>query len=95
MRKLHVATKDKPNHGMKIGKLLLITWLDHTTFPDNIWRTKKQMNALSPSEMRTVGWLLKETEDYIIVVSTKNCDTYTGEFCIVKSTIRGVQELNE
>ena len=55
---------------MKAGKLYLITWLDHVTFELNSWRSEEDLDDLQPLEVITIGWLMKEEKDHIIVAGT-------------------------
>ena len=76
-------------------KLLKIKWIDHTTFTNAAWRDRKFVEKeLTPVHITTVGWLLKETEDYYLLASTKSDDSsMKHEFLILKGTVKKVKEL--
>jgi len=62
---------------VKEGYLLVIVdWLDITSH-DGAWLDIEEAKKYVPSRMRTVGFLLKEEPDYIVVVSTVSDDLDT------------------
>lgn len=75
-------------------KLLKITWLDHCKYSNTKWRSKEELSDLTPLIVTTLGWVIKETNDYYILASTKaKGGSYEGEFLILKGTIKKVKEL--
>lgn len=70
--------------------LEIIKWMDHTASSVPGWKDHATANNISPSAVFTVGWVVKETPDYIITVATteKNIDGQVqGEMCILKKVI--------
>lgn len=71
-----------------------VEWWDHSSFKENCWRPIDEINDLDPVTIRTVGWLTKETEDYIILTSTlarpQEGYTQNGEhsMCILKGVMK-------
>ncbi len=67
-----------------------IDWLDHASFSHSSWRPLEDTKAdLTPYAISSVGWLLKETDKYILIsphVSFEN-GSESGSKCILKSDI--------
>lgn len=79
-------------------KLVYVTWLDHCSFTNSMWRVKEEYDALSPPLCQTVGWVLKEDDDMMVVVQTFQehddfDDQFCGEMCILKTNIKTLKEL--
>ena len=47
-----------------------------------------EADALTPALVRSVGWVIKETEDSIVLVSQNGENEIDGEICIVKVCIK-------
>jgi hypothetical protein len=71
-------------------KIVRIRWLDICT--SNDWESADKGAELSPADCVTVGYLLKETPDVIVVASTwtffedeahTNCRTSIPRGCVV------------
>jgi hypothetical protein len=75
-------------------KLVKVGWYDHCSFTENHWRTIEEYDDLSPFYIETVGWVIKETKKYIIVVSTlSESGKVLGDMCILKNTTKFIKEL--
>lgn len=76
-------------------KPIFVRWLDHSAFDSNNWHEMSStMSDITPFEVVTLGYLLKEEEDYIIVASTITSNENTlGEFCILKACIKERRDL--
>ena len=70
-------------------QLEYIKWLDHTAWDKAEWNDIEALEELEPVSVYSVGWVIKETEDYIIIVSTIQPDTdiVHSEFCVLKGAI--------
>lgn len=79
-------------------ELVYVEWLDHVSFTTSTWRSEDEFDDLSPIRCETVGWIIKETDDFIIVIGTRNEPTnkdidteheenYLGDILILKSAI--------
>ena len=78
-------------------------WLDHCSTPNRHWVSMEDVLGLSPVIVHTVGWVVKETDDYLIVVATmqqvdEGADASSQdvhcEMLIVKSCIKRREKLN-
>jgi hypothetical protein len=81
-------------------KLVYVEWFDHCSFTVAQWRTKEEYDVLQPPLCKTVGWILKEDKDKMIVVQTwqeseEFDDQFVGEMCIIKGNIKVIRELND
>ncbi len=67
----------------------LIEWLDHSSFSLNHWRDLAELQDLAPKPCTTIGFIVHETKDHLVVAGTANPeqDRYNGEMCIVKKCI--------
>lgn len=54
------------------SKAYWVKWVDSATHEGHQWRTKKEMDALTPSICEMVGFIYKTTADYIVFVSCRN-----------------------
>lgn len=77
-------------------ELELVEWIDHSTYEVNEWRLIEEIASdLTPQEIHTVGWVIGEDKNKIILVSSKhlrgvdddNAPRACGEICILKSAI--------
>ena len=70
-------------------KLVYIEWLDHCSFGSGCWNTKESCENMEPILAKTIGWLVKETDEHLVVVSTTLSDNYYGgDSLILKSCIK-------
>lgn len=75
-----------------------IKWLDHSSFTENVWRTKEEFEDRGPVECDTVGWILEETDQMYVIVSTMHLsdefeDKFCGDMCILKGSVQSVKVL--
>ena len=52
-------------------KCVAIRWTDINSF-DGAWLDLKESTTLKPIQMETIGWIVHQTKEYIVVVSTLN-----------------------
>lgn len=74
--------------------LVEVSWRDHSSFSDGGWSTLDAAQALEPILVRSVGFLVKDDETFVVLVAhltTGNCTA--GEMCILKSDIVSKKEL--
>lgn len=71
-------------------KLYYIEWLDPSS-EHNGWfeLVQNELEKLKPCVCQSVGWVIKETEEYIVIVSSLIPDDKqaSNDVCIVKSLI--------
>ena len=53
-------------------KAIYLEWVDSAGFPE--WQTKEEIDELVPYVVRTVGILVKETEETLIVAVAETVD---------------------
>ena len=75
-----------------------ITWLDHCTDSERGWQSLENILKLEPVVIDTVGWVVKETDDYLVMVASlqnvgENADVQ-GEMLVLKSCIKRREKLN-
>ena len=73
--------------------LVKVVWLDHCGYTQSVWRSTSFVKEdLAPFEVETIGFMLKETDDFIILASTISPDPEDEksqmEMCILKSCIK-------
>lgn len=69
-------------------ELVLLKWLDHSTFKKAEWHEFDQATELSPVTFWSVGWIIREESDYVVLANTSDRSECThGEFCIIKKAI--------
>ena len=74
-------------------KLVLIEWLDAISHNGSWFSTEDE---LLPSKCHSVGWVLKETSEYIHVAAhfSNDGEDMGGDICIPRGCIISVAELN-
>lgn len=70
-------------------KLLFVRWQDHHTFHENKWRDIDEFEEVPVYEVQSIGWLVKENKNHLIVAAhcAFDVDQITGEMMILKKTI--------
>ena len=77
-------------------KMVYVRWIDSgISLLGNVWQTKEEIQEIvennEPTE--TVGMLIHEDHDWIVVAQTINGDQYRGGYCIYKQNIMHMEEL--
>lgn len=72
------------------NELEYVVWLDHCSLgPTRTWQDLADAVNLKPVKMYSVGWIIKETKTYIILVPTHNTSDHSyGEMLILKGCIK-------
>lgn len=74
----------------------IIEWVDHCTSEEtSAWKNLERLREeLTPCTVRSAGWVLKETKDYLVLVSHIGINDERvwdqesqGEICILKGCI--------
>tara|TARA_R100001443_G_scaffold91879_1_gene98619 strand:+ start:785 stop:1039 length:255 start_codon:yes stop_codon:yes gene_type:complete len=75
--------------------LVLVNWVD-ILGEDDAWSSSEEVKELRPAEISTVGRLLIQTDDYIVVVSSwdHSGDHFGNVNCIPRGVIRELKELS-
>lgn len=55
----------------------LVTWLDIVSH-DGAWMDISEAKEYKPAPIQTVGWIIKEEEEYIVIVSSKDGEELVG-----------------
>ena len=73
---------------------VLVKWIDISSF-DGPWMTKAEAKELKPIHMETLGWIIHETEEYIIVVSTldNENDSVGNVNCLPRTLITDIKTI--
>ena len=73
---------------MNLTSFEIIEWLDHCTFTDSKWRSPEEINSLTPVKVVTLGFVVSETKDALLVVGTAaDNEALANEFLILKKAI--------
>lgn len=79
-----------------VGKLIRVSWYDHSTCANVGWLSLDELEASTPSRMTSVGWVAVDNKKFIVIASTHSSeDHYQGDFCILKGTIKKIKVLND
>ena len=68
---------------------VLITWNDITSC-DAAWMSLEEAMEYKPSPIQTLGWIIEDNEDYIVVigsVSTEEEDRVCGSVCAIPQAV--------
>ena len=74
-------------------KLVSVMWSDHCSVAE--WLPLEVAHALKPMLAETVGWLIFETDEYMIVAAERGRldSSVSNMTVIIKSCIIGIKEL--
>ena len=74
-------------------KIMIVEWEDITSNTEP-WLYISDALDLEPAQMTTVGWLVEDREDSIILISSIGDNKEVGDInCIPKSVIKDMREL--
>ena len=74
---------------MKKLKFKRITWIDSASITGGGWHSAEDINQLRPLEIKTAGYVVKETKDFITIASQVGEYGFaSGEVCIPKFAIK-------
>ena len=75
---------------------VVVEWLDITSH-DGAWLELKEAEEYVPTPMKTMGYLLKEENDYIVVVSTvaSTMDSVGSTNAIPRGCIQSITKLTK
>jgi len=75
-------------------RLVMVEWIDAISHDGGAWLSADDDN-LEPSNCRSVGWVLKDTERYIHIAAHFSNDgaDMGGDICIPKGCIKRVKGL--
>jgi hypothetical protein len=71
-----VSTNDKP-------QLILVTWIDSAKLGgDGPWKDKHTVTELTHDTVQSVGWIMREDEDTLVVAAHISEGQVSGEMAI-------------
>lgn len=73
--------------------LIVLEWIDITGNDEKPWMTLEEAQAFTPAPMTTVGFLIRETSEFITLCSTIGQDDAGNLNCIPKGCIRSQKTL--
>ena len=79
-------------------KKVYVAWTDSgLSLLGNVWQTEEEIDNIVENiqTTETVGFLLKETDDWIVLVQTVNEDQYRGGYVIYKKNIVFMDDLDK
>lgn len=72
----------------------LITWLDIVSF-EGTWIELDEAKEYKPTNMQTIGWIIKDEPSYIVVVSSKDDEDLVGSVsAIPKCVIQSMKDVS-
>ena len=69
-------------------KLAYVEWVDAVSIGTGGWVKLRDVEKLTPDLVRSVGWVVEETQEYLTMISHNGDNEVAGEFCIPKTCIR-------
>ena len=69
-------------------KFKRITWIDSASITGGGWHDADYADQIEPLEVKTAGYVVKETKKYITIASHVTEHQFSGEICIPKSAIK-------
>lgn len=75
-------------------RLVLITWLDACSCSSSgRWVTESDLDDLTLVECQSVGWVHRQTSDYIVIYAHNADINLGGEICIPQTCIKEIRDL--
>lgn len=80
---------------------MFVEWLDHASFEIATWREAEEYDGIGPVKVQSIGWVMKEDDDCIVLIQTRSepkdydedCEKYSGDIVILKSAITKQEEV--
>jgi hypothetical protein len=87
----------KPKEVTDKPKLEVIHWRDHCSVDNSGWKDTRMLCALSPTDVVSVGWVIAENKDCLVILShsARDGNNNNGEMCIVKSAIKTRRKIKD
>ena len=83
-------------------KLVFVEWMDHSSSTQRWSKFSELEERCEPLLLVSVGWLLKQNKECIVLVPHKHSDEMTdwtpygsGDMTIIRSSIKKIIELKE
>lgn len=67
--------------------LIVVEWVDSCGLKGGHWGSTEDAKQLTPSDCRSVGWLINETDDAIVLAAHVTPHHVSGEMCIPKVAV--------
>ena len=80
--------------GHKGCNVVSVYWVDSCGF-DSGWVNNDELDSLKPKEITTVGHLVEESNDYVLIAPTIGDDQNFGSLCIPKCSLLKINILKE
>jgi len=74
--------------------IVSVYWVDSCGF-DSGWVNNDDLKSLKPKEITTVGHLVEESNDYVLIAPTIGDDQNFGSLCIPKCSLLKINILKE
>lgn len=74
----------------KYSKSITVTWIDSSS--SHGWNYEDDALRLSPNEIRTQGFLIKETDDYVVVSASIANHQIDSPICIPRICITDIHD---
>jgi len=76
-------------------KLVVVRWLDHVSchYDPGNWVDISNYDKVELGQMESVGWVVRETDDLIVIASTVSESTVGNDLVIAKRLIDDIQEI--
>lgn len=76
--------------------LILIEWLDPASAMDSGWKDIEELKEQArPVMMKSVGWVLDETEEYLLLAAHIGSDQCDGDLVVPRSCVVRVEILRD
>tara|TARA_A100000172_G_scaffold41544_1_gene25366 strand:- start:66 stop:332 length:267 start_codon:yes stop_codon:yes gene_type:complete len=80
-------------------RLVKVVWLDTNEVSDGTWQSKEELLKSKPCSIDSLGYLVEETQDYVIISADKDSynqdDLFGRSQVIPKGVIQEIIEYNE
>jgi len=77
--------------------LMKVVWIDTVETSDGSWQSKEELLESTPASIDSVGYMIKQNEDYIVIAAdkaTKDDDDLFGRCQVIpKGVVKVMQEI--
>jgi hypothetical protein len=73
--------------------LVLVEWLDIVGNDEKPWMTLKEAQGFTPAALKTVGFLIQETTDFVTICSTIGGEDVGNLNCLPRGCITSIKRL--
>ena len=76
-------------------KIVRVEWIDSISCGGSVWANNDEVAKLMPDTIKSVGFLVKEEDDFLIVAGHVGGHQTSGDICIPRCAVQRVTVLRK